>query len=131
MKAEVKQMLKVGVIGCGKIAQVRHIPEYLDNPDCQLVALFDLNAERTNELAAKYKCKAYASYEELLKERRSLLRRIREFERDYRKNSDNLLLVARCPSPDVEYLCNLMYLAELCNLISDKFIEKRDGEIPY
>ena len=66
MKAEVKQMLKVGVIGCGKIAQVRHIPEYLDNPDCQLVALFDLNAERTNELAAKYKCKAYTSYEELL-----------------------------------------------------------------
>ena len=59
-------MLKVGVIGCGKIAQVRHIPEYLDNPDCQLVALFDLNAERTNELAAKYKCKAYTSYEELL-----------------------------------------------------------------
>ena len=78
------------------------------------------------------------SYEELLKERGSLLRRIRKFERDYRKNSDDLLLVARClllvarcPSPDVEYLCNLMYLAELCNLISDKFIEKRDGEIPY
>ena len=71
------------------------------------------------------------SYEELLKERDSLLRRIRKFERDYRKNSDDLLLVARCPSPDVEYLCNLMYLAELCNLISDKFIEKRDGEIPY
>lgn len=70
------------------------------------------------------------SYEELLKERGSLLRRIRKFERDYRKNSDDLLLVARCPSPDVEYLCNLMYLAELCNLISDKFIEKRDGEIP-
>ena len=56
------------------------------------------------------------SYEELLKERGSLLRRIRKFERDYRKNSDDLLLVARCPSPDV---------------ISDKFIEKRDGEIPY
>ena len=34
------------------------------------------------------------SYEELLKERRSLLRRIRKFERDYRKNSVNLLLVA-------------------------------------
>ena len=23
-------MVKVGIIGCGKIAQVRHIPEYLD-----------------------------------------------------------------------------------------------------
>ena len=26
-------MVKVGIIGCGKIAQVRHIPEYLDNPN--------------------------------------------------------------------------------------------------
>ena len=23
-------MVKVGIIGCGKIAQVRHIPEYLE-----------------------------------------------------------------------------------------------------
>ena len=24
-------MIKIGIIGCGKIAQVRHIPEYLEN----------------------------------------------------------------------------------------------------
>ena len=68
------------------------------------------------------------SYEELLKERGSLLRRIRKFERDYRKNSDDLLLVARCPSPDVEYLCNLMYLAELCNLIQISLLKKEMGK---
>ena len=28
-------MLKIGILGCGKIAQVRHIPEYADNPDCE------------------------------------------------------------------------------------------------
>ena len=29
-------MLKIGILGCGKIAQVRHIPEYNDNPNCEL-----------------------------------------------------------------------------------------------
>ena len=28
--------IKVGVIGCGKIAQVRHIPEYAANPHDQV-----------------------------------------------------------------------------------------------
>ena len=47
-------MIKVGVIGCGKIAQVRHIPEYADNPNAQLAGFFDLNQKRAAELAAKY-----------------------------------------------------------------------------
>ena len=59
-------MVRVGVIGCGKIAQVRHIPEYLDNPDVQLAGLFDLNQERAKALADKTGCKAYNSIEELL-----------------------------------------------------------------
>ena len=29
-------MIKIGVLGCGKIVQVRHIPKYAANPDCQL-----------------------------------------------------------------------------------------------
>ena len=35
-------MFGIGIIGCGKIAQVRHIPEYNDNPDAWLVGVFDL-----------------------------------------------------------------------------------------
>lgn len=58
--------VKVGIIGCGKIAQVRHIPEYMSNPDVCLYGLFDINKERAQELAQKYNCKAYGSYEELL-----------------------------------------------------------------
>lgn len=59
-------MIKIGVIGCGKIAQVRHIPEYADNPDCKLAGFFDINADRCKQLAQKYEAKAYASYEDLL-----------------------------------------------------------------
>ena len=39
-------MFHIGIIGCGKIAQVRHIPEYADNPDAQLTAFYDLNVAR-------------------------------------------------------------------------------------
>lgn len=59
-------MVNIGVIGCGKIAQVRHIPEYADNKDCKLVGFFDINLERTKEIAAKYDGIAYATVDELL-----------------------------------------------------------------
>ena len=39
-------MVKVGIIGCGKIAQVRHIPEYLDNPNAKLTGLYDLKIRK-------------------------------------------------------------------------------------
>ena len=29
-------MLNIGIIGCGKITQVRHAPEYQENPNCRL-----------------------------------------------------------------------------------------------
>ena len=59
-------MVKVGIIGCGKIAQVRHIPEYLDNPNAKLTGLYDLNLQRAKDLAEKYDCKFYESIEEML-----------------------------------------------------------------
>ncbi|MBP3655267.1 MAG: Gfo/Idh/MocA family oxidoreductase [Clostridia bacterium] len=59
-------MLKIGLIGCGKIGQVRHLPEYAANPHCEITALYDINQERAQELAVKYGAKAYASYQELL-----------------------------------------------------------------
>lgn len=58
--------VKIGIIGCGKIAQVRHIPEYVANPHVHLEGLFDINGDRAGELAVQYGCKAYGSYEELL-----------------------------------------------------------------
>ena len=58
--------IKVGIIGCGKIAQVRHIPEYAANPHVEVYGFYDINLARAEELAVKYGGKAFASYEELL-----------------------------------------------------------------
>jgi predicted dehydrogenase len=60
--------VKYGVIGCGAIAQRRHIPECIANPESKLVALADPVAERVNELAAKYGAKGYTDYKEMLKD---------------------------------------------------------------
>ena len=59
-------MYHIGVVGCGKIAQVRHIPEYASHLDAKLWAFYDLNQSRAETLAKKYGAKAYASVEELL-----------------------------------------------------------------
>lgn len=59
-------MIRIGIIGCGKIAQVRHIPEYADNPDAKLCAFYDLDIARAGELAEKYGGKAYDTAEALL-----------------------------------------------------------------
>ena len=58
--------IKVGIIGCGKIAQVRHIPEYAANPHAEVYGFYDINLARAEELAKKYGGKAYESYEALL-----------------------------------------------------------------
>jgi UDP-N-acetylglucosamine 3-dehydrogenase len=59
--------LKVGIIGCGSIAQHRHLPEYAFNRHVELVAVCDNNGERATKIAEKYGVKAFTSYEELLK----------------------------------------------------------------
>ena len=58
--------IKIGIIGCGKIAQVRHIPEYAANPHAEVYGFYDINQARAQELAEAYGGKAFASYEELL-----------------------------------------------------------------
>ncbi|MFC4322065.1 Gfo/Idh/MocA family protein [Litchfieldia salsa] len=58
--------LKVAVIGCGSIAKHRHLPEYAQNKQVEIVAVCDIVEERVNEFATKYDAIAYTSYEELL-----------------------------------------------------------------
>ena len=58
--------LRVGVIGCGSIAQHRHLPEYIANKNVELVAVCDINENRVKEIAEKYEAAAYTNYEELL-----------------------------------------------------------------
>ncbi len=59
-------MVRVGIIGCGKIAQVRHLPEYAANPNAQIVAYYDMNKARAEEMAAKYGGKTYDSFYKLI-----------------------------------------------------------------
>ena len=59
-------MIKIGILGCGKIAQVRHIPEYNDNPNCELYGFFNPTKSRAEDMAKKYGGKVYDTAEELL-----------------------------------------------------------------
>ena len=59
-------MVKIGIIGCGKIAQLRHLPEYSTNPNAKLVGYYDKNIDRAGKMAEKYGGKVYETYFELL-----------------------------------------------------------------
>lgn len=59
---------KIAVIGCGAIAQRRHLPEYAKHPDVELVAFCDPVPGRAEEIAKQYGGKAYSDYKELLEQ---------------------------------------------------------------
>ncbi|MFV0364546.1 MAG: Gfo/Idh/MocA family protein [Suipraeoptans sp.] len=61
--------MKVGIIGCGKIAQVRHIPEYLDNNAVTIEGYYDYDYDRASELAKVHGGKAYKSLDKMLDEK--------------------------------------------------------------
>lgn len=59
-------MINIGIIGCGKIAQKRHIPEYLENVDANIVGFYDLNLARAEAISETYGGTAFKSIEDLL-----------------------------------------------------------------
>ncbi len=62
----VKKM-RVGVIGCGKIARVLHLNEYSLNPEADIVAVCDNDEERRSFCAAKFSApKAYTDHKKML-----------------------------------------------------------------
>jgi UDP-N-acetylglucosamine 3-dehydrogenase len=58
--------IKIAVIGCGSIAQHRHLPEYANSGLVEITAVCDIVKERAEEIAEKYGARAYTEYEELL-----------------------------------------------------------------
>ncbi len=58
--------LRVAVIGCGSIAQHRHLVEYENNPNVEIVAVCDTKEARAEKTAVEYHAKAYTSYATLL-----------------------------------------------------------------
>jgi UDP-N-acetylglucosamine 3-dehydrogenase len=66
-KTEGMKRVKVGVIGCGHIAQEVHIPNYMENSKSILEAVCDVNQDISNEVAMEYKLKhVFNDYRELL-----------------------------------------------------------------
>lgn len=58
--------LKIGIIGCGMVTKVRHAPEYNENPNCELAAFYDVDAEKARALQEQYGGVVCSSIEELL-----------------------------------------------------------------
>ena len=65
------KLIKVGIIGCGGIANGKHMPALKKVDDCEMVAFCDIVPERAEKAAADYGiegAKAYTDYKELLKD---------------------------------------------------------------
>ncbi|MBM7579637.1 Gfo/Idh/MocA family protein [Jeotgalibacillus terrae] len=58
--------VRVGVIGCGSIAQKRHLPEYRENVHTEIAGVVDLVQSRADDMASLYQTKSYTDYKELL-----------------------------------------------------------------
>lgn len=59
-------MKRIGIIGCGKIAQVRHIPELNANPNAEIVGFYNPTTSRAEKMAAKYGGKVFPTVDDLL-----------------------------------------------------------------
>ena len=59
-------MMKVAIIGCGKISEVRHAPEYKENPNCELVGYYDMDPKRAQALADQFVGKVFSTLDEVL-----------------------------------------------------------------
>ena len=57
---------RIGMIGCGKIAQIRHIPELAAHPDAELAGYYNPTRSRAEEMAARYGGKVYDSIDVML-----------------------------------------------------------------
>lgn len=66
------KLLKVGIIGCGGIANGKHMPALKRNPNIEMVAFCDIILEKAEKAAKKFgveDAKVYADYKELLKDK--------------------------------------------------------------
>ncbi|NLC65678.1 MAG: Gfo/Idh/MocA family oxidoreductase [Clostridium sp.] len=60
------EKINIGFIGCGKIAQKRHIPEASKNENVNIVAYCNRTVEKAEEMADMYGGSVYSNYQEIL-----------------------------------------------------------------
>ena len=66
-----EKILKIGIIGCGGIANGKHMPALQKVEDVEMVAFCDIVKERAEKAAKKFgtpDAKVYEDYKELLKD---------------------------------------------------------------
>jgi predicted dehydrogenase len=59
-------MLRLGVIGCGRVTTMFHLRAIRDVREVEVAAVADLNEERTRSVAEEWNTKGYTDYHELL-----------------------------------------------------------------
>ena len=67
-----EKKLKIGIIGCGGIANGKHMPSLAKISEIEMVAFCDLEVDKAGEAAKKYGSigsKVYTDYKELLKDK--------------------------------------------------------------
>ena len=71
-----KEIYKVAVIGCGWIAEDKHIPGLKANKDVEIVALCDISVEKANRLAKMYELTdvaIYSDYRKMLADEKEMI----------------------------------------------------------
>ena len=64
-----EKIIRVGIIGCGGIANGKHMPALKQVPDCEMVAFCDIVPERAEKAAKDFGApgaRVYTDYKELL-----------------------------------------------------------------
>ena len=60
-------MIRIGVIGCGRVAQQRHLPTVADIADAELVAICDADADTRHRLSQQFGLQSsYEDYRDLV-----------------------------------------------------------------
>lgn len=60
--------INFAIIGCGYVAQ-RHAKNIVANPEANLVGVYDIDADKTNDFANTYHCQAFETCEDLLQDK--------------------------------------------------------------
>ena len=61
-------MVNVGIIGCGRITEYRHAPEYLENENVRLLGFVDTKPGQAQLMAGKFGGKDYGGIDQMLLE---------------------------------------------------------------
>lgn len=65
--AETGKVIKLGLIGCGRVAETRHLPALQNLPDAEVVAVADIDQNRLGQVADQFHIKQrYSNFLDLL-----------------------------------------------------------------